>query len=771
MGSMESPKGRANLIRSNGRYPSKPVGGHEYESKGGRNEPPWKQYYPAPESPSLPPRIIKVTPTASQRSGQDLKPKSDLTIAPVLPRIMKMFWRRPVTGVVAATGVGKSIGITEMVANECRGANYSQIIVTHPRRLPAVMLAQQLATRDGTEVGKRYGYRHGAGREIGDSCQVIVTTEGHLLKKMLSENKKGGANQLDKQKTHVFIWDEAHERTAKGAILLYLWREMLKEGYDLKLVISSATINPTPIKDYFKRVGLNASFLNIAVKHYHIDDRSDGWYNRDGNIRRNQIVQDILAIKRSLTIVHGKGEIASLRHQLVSKDPRLPVIVLHGELSRSEQEQAVKRINSGGGRIAVIATNYIQTSVTLDIDGVISNGLVRRQRYGDDGECHLTIEDSSQDEEKQRRGRAGRLRPDDQYYYRGRTEKNKLALEAPHEIENCQLESLVLSVLEAGRDFRRMNQELLYKAPESQIDNAMKALYRLGLIGPKGNVTNLGHLVASLPLEVRTGKAVALALLESGKQKLYPEQLIIPTIDMVSCIEARGMLAHEASSSGPGAAQKQSNGHRSRATKLLDADYRSDPLAHMKLFQRLLMEPELRSSALGIHMGHFQAALQRRELVFERLGIDPGKLAATELDPKHLRLIQEFHWAGFIDRIYQKKPSKKGDVDGPSYRPLVQTSDRPAALRTLSRESLAKDSKLIIGDIITIDREPYDEHPVRLIVMASQVDNEWLRNNTPPQLKMKKAVLTAIIDAAKRLGKRASKGFINSNQRTRNGRR
>ncbi len=642
-----------------------------------------------------------------------------LAIEPFMPTIMKTFHDNQVMIVQAPTGTGKSIGISEAIVE----AGY-KLIVTNPRRIGAVMLAEHLAERDGSPLGEKFGYRHGRRKEADVDCQGVLTTEGYHLKVMLNrlKNENEYAPQLDRNQKYAVMWDEAHERTAKGSIMLCLWKEMMLDGYDIKLVVSSATIDPKPIVDYFAKDGIKVPIIEIPAKHHEIREVP--------HANKSSILDDITGSDRSLTFVHGKGAIAKLSEELALVAPHLTVIPLHAELSHREQQSAVQLINSGEGKIAVLSTNYSQASVTFDIDRVNSSGLVRRERVGDDFERHLRVEEGSQAEEMQKKGRAGRLRAGE-WSYRGEVPLNKLPSEIPHEIQNCQLESLVLQTIAAGRDFSELNSSLLYRAPQAHIKHALDSLYRLDLIGPRGHITHLGKIVSELPVEVRTGKALALAIKQSEALGLSPDQLIIPTIDMISCMEARGIVTWESISAPRGGEVPNYHARHGRWTKLLDHTHNSDPVGQMKLFGRLLLLRPEQFSDWGIHVNHFHAAVNIREQICERLNIDPATRATPDLSPQSLRQIKEFHWAGSIDRLYRFVGQEGEDSRNKLFKPVVGDGH----LRKLSKDSVVNGSSFVVAEPITIDREYYDAQPVRLLVMCSAVDNKWLKNNTPPQLQ------------------------------------
>ena len=133
----------------------------------------------------------------------------------------------------------------------------------------------------------------------------------------------------------------------------------------------------------------------------------------------------------------------------------------------------------------------------------------------------------------------------------------------------------------------------------------------------------------------------------------------------------------------------------------------------------------------GIHVNHYHAAVNIRELICERLNINPLELAARDLHPQRLRQIKECHWAGSIDRLYRFVGRDIDDARNRLFNPVVVDGRQ----RIVSKDSVVTGSSFVVAEPITIDREYGDNDPARLLVMCSAVDTKWLRYNTPPQLQ------------------------------------
>jgi hypothetical protein len=147
----------------------------------------------------------------------------------------------------------------------------------------------------------------------------------------------------------------------------------------------------------------------------------------------------------------------------------------------------------------------------------------------------------------------------------------------------------------------------------------------------------------------------------------------------------------------------------------------SDPLAQMKLLQKLMDLPVYQFGEWGVHVNQFQRAVDYRKQMCLRLDIDPNERAKW-LSKENQALLRECYWLGNLDRLYRcigREGSKS------LYKPVIRSG--PGLERVLAKDSLLKAPDFLVGQPVTIDTEPLDDRPIRLITMADKVDLEWLQ--------------------------------------------
>lgn len=719
MGSMEHPGSRARLMR----------GGHRREDRSyGQPQPETsrftKQIGPsnAAGSSSLLSELslsVKDAFSLRRRSGSSSQPsrvtESSPSSAP-LPimlheqKIRHTVAQNKVSILIAPTGTGKSTMLPLFLLKD----GYERIIITNPRRTPCVELARRVSELDNTPLGSKIGYRHGRHSNVSSDSQIVFTTEGYQLKRELQRSERPNT---------VYVLDEFHEFTANAVILLALLKERITCGEDIKIVIATATLDSAQITEYLSNSGLKAPVVEIHAKHHHIHDIPPG----------SSIAEDVASSRNSLTFLVGKAQIKQTDEQVTRLNSDLRIVHLHAELPYHEQREALRAEPTAAGK-AVLATNCAQTSLTFpNLERVIISGHVRQETLDDEGIRSLVIRDISQAELKQQRGRVGRTQEGECVYHG--TPIEELAPQVPAEIQHSSLDEIVLRLLASGRikqskDFSIVNQSLLTPAPQGNINLATQSLYHLDLTGPQGHITELGRTVAELPVATRTGKIVALALQISKQLNIPPQDLLIPAIDVAAVMEAQGIVSRGSSL----LSRDRDNGayvRQNRWMKFCSGDQQSDPLAQMQVFQRIAKLPVAQFQDWGIHPVHFQRALDVRVDLCDRLNLDPKIAAAEQLPDAHARLLKECIWRGMIDRMYRFVGVDEYDSKVRWYKPVVGDGK----VRTLSKDSLIRGARWIVAEPINIDKEPYDDDPLRLLTMASKVNIKWVKNHHPPQLK------------------------------------
>ncbi|MCX7725807.1 MAG: ATP-dependent RNA helicase HrpA [Chitinispirillaceae bacterium] len=427
---------------------------------------------------------------------------NDLTLLPVYEHkneILSALKEHQVLIVAGDTGSGKSTCLPLI----CYEAGYTKeganIVVTQPRRIAAVSLAKYLSKIGGFILGKDIGYWIRFKQRAQKDTPIIYMTDGILLATLSQDHLLS--------KYRIIIIDEAHERSLRIDFLLGWIKSILPKRPELKLIISSATID----LHIFTRAFKNAAIIEIPVKRFKIDIRYkpviELWkgYSIDSFIEGAiQTVEDICNsgekgdILIFLPTIDNVSECARrLVHRI--KEPNVSVFTLHSHLSSQKQQEVFKRCK---GRKIVVATNIAETSLTVPgIKFVIDSGLVRILRYEPTAAiCRMPIEKISQASAEQRAGRCGREA--DGICIRLYSEADYLSRPkfTQPEIVRTNIAELILKLHFLNyENIRRF--PFIQQPKNAAIVDGYRQLQDLGAIDRRLRITSFGASVASLPLE------------------------------------------------------------------------------------------------------------------------------------------------------------------------------------------------------------------------------------------------------------------------------
>ena len=432
--------------------------------------------------------------------------------------IIQALERHPVIVVCGATGSGKSTQLPKFCLEAGRGVA-GLIGHTQPRRIAARALSTRLAEELGTTVGGAVGYQVRFTDRTGPACRVKLMTDGILLKELESDRALRRYDTL--------IIDEAHERSLNIDLLLGVLRQLLARRSDLRLIVTSATIEPERIAAFFGA----APVIEVSGRSYPVEVRYRPLAAEDEDAAELSLPEGVVAAVRELasagpeadTLVFLPGEkhIREAAEALERAELRhTEVLPLYARLSAGEQA----RIFQGHtGRRVILATNVAETSLTVPgIRHVIDSGLARISRYSARAKVQrLHVEPVSQASAEQRKGRCGREAPG--VCIRLYAEEDFAAREpytAP-EVLRTNLASVILRMasLELGepQDFPFLD------PPEARlISDGVRLLEELQAMDA-GRVTALGHQIAALPLDPRLGRM----LLAAAQLGCLAEMLII----------------------------------------------------------------------------------------------------------------------------------------------------------------------------------------------------------------------------------------------------
>lgn len=414
------------------------------------------------------------------------------------------------------TGSGKTTQIPKICLDLGLGF-FGKIGHTQPRRIAASTVASRIAEELKQPLGEAVGYQVRFSDNTSPYSYIKLMTDGILLAEIQSDPE---LLQYD-----TIIIDEAHERSLNIDFLLGYLKQLLPKRPDLKLIVTSATIDLDRFSKHFD----NAPIIEVSGRTYPVEIlyRPPVADAEDLSQSILDAVEEILTMPRSntndiLVFLSGEREIRDVAKALRKANlPHIEVLPLYARLSLAEQN---KVFQGHKGRRIVLATNVAETSITVPgIGYVIDPGTARISRYSARTKVQrLPIEAISQASANQRAGRCGRVS-------NGvciRLYEEEDFLNRPQftdaEILRTNLASVILQMLNMG--FGNIAKFPFVDAPDSRfIRDGFKLLEELRAVDAKGVLTPLGRQLSKIPIDPRLARMVV----EGQKQGALKELLII----------------------------------------------------------------------------------------------------------------------------------------------------------------------------------------------------------------------------------------------------
>ncbi|MGA8094936.1 MAG: ATP-dependent RNA helicase HrpA [Steroidobacteraceae bacterium] len=464
---------------------------------------------------------------ASARGEPRLALPVRLEYDPALPitahreEIMAALARHPALIVCGATGSGKSTQLPKLCLEAGRGTS-GLIGHTQPRRIAARALATRLAEELGTTVGGAVGYQVRFTDHTGPDGRVKLMTDGILLQELESDP------QLRRYDT--LILDEAHERSLNIDLLLGVLQRLLPQRPDLRLIVTSATIDPGRLSEFFG----GAPVIEVSGRSYPVEVRYRPLVAEDEDAAELSLPEGIVEAVRELdlraggasadTLVFLPGEKHIREAAEALSQARLAgteMLPLYARLSAADQARIFQKHPQ---RRVILATNVAETSLTVPgIRYVVDSGLARVSRYSVRGKVQrLHVEPISQASADQRKGRCGREA--EGICIRLYSEEDFAAREAytPPEILRTNLASVILRMAALGLGDPESFPFL--DPPDTRlINDGVRLLVELQAMDGERRVTRLGRQIATLPVDPRLGRM----LLAAARQRCLAEMLVI----------------------------------------------------------------------------------------------------------------------------------------------------------------------------------------------------------------------------------------------------
>lgn len=424
--------------------------------------------------------------------------------------------KHQVVVVAGETGSGKTTQLPKICLALGRG-KIQRIGHTQPRRLAARTVAQRIADELQSPLGALVGYQVRFNDSVSASTAIKLMTDGILLSELSRDPDLSAYDTL--------IIDEAHERSLNIDFILGYLQRLLPRRPDLKVIITSATIDVERFSQHFGGAPvIEVSGRTFPVDVHYIGDVED----RDEGVQ-NQIVNLVYDIESGefgargdvLVFLPGEREIREVAHRLRGND-RIRVLPLYARLGQAEQQKVFS--TGGAGMRVVLATNVAETSLTVPgIRYVIDPGEARISRYSHRTRMQrLPIEPISQASANQRMGRCGRVAAG--VCLRLYSEQDFLARPefTDPEIVRTNLAAVILRMLELGLgDVARFP---FIDPPEPKlVRDGYRLLEELGAVSKRGKLTAVGRQMARLPVDPK----LARMLLAAQDASVLPELLVI----------------------------------------------------------------------------------------------------------------------------------------------------------------------------------------------------------------------------------------------------
>ena len=412
--------------------------------------------------------------------------------------------------IVGETGSGKTTQIPQYLHEAGFTKDGMKVGCTQPRRVAAMSVAARVSEEMGVKIGNEVGYAIRFEDNTSDKTVLKYMTDGMLLRELLSEPELPQYSAL--------MIDEAHERTIATDVACGLLKDIARARPDLKLLISSATMDARKFQRYFD----DAPIFNIPGRRYSVD------IHYTSQPEANYLAAAITTVFQ-IHITQGKGDIlvfltgqeeieaaeANLQEtarKLGSKVPEMLICPIYANLP-SDLQARIFEPTPPGARKVVLATNIAETSLTIDgIVYVIDPGFVKENVFNPrTGMESLVVTPCSRASAGQRAGRAGRVGPGKCFrLYTKQAYMNELEENTTPEIQRTNLVGTILLLKSLGiHDL--LDFDFMDPPPTDTIVRAIEQLYALGAFNNMGELTKVGRQMAEFPTDPQLARAILAA--------------------------------------------------------------------------------------------------------------------------------------------------------------------------------------------------------------------------------------------------------------------
>lgn len=421
-------------------------------------------------------------------------------------QLIKAVHENQILIVVGETGSGKTTQLTQYLA-EAGFTNNGMIGCTQPRRVAAMSVAKRVAEEVGCQLGQEVGYTIRFEDCTSPATKIKYMTDGMLEREILMDP--------DLKRYSVIMLDEAHERTIATDVLFALLKKTVKRRSDLKIIVTSATLDADKFSSYFNECPIftipGRTFpVEILYSREPESDYLDAALVTVMQIHLTEPPGDILLFLTGSEEIDTAAEI--LYERMKSLGPGVPELIILPVYSAlpSEMQSRIFDPAPPGSRKVVIATNIAETSITIDhIYYVVDPGFVKQNAYDPKlGMDSLIVTPISQAQANQRAGRAGRTGPGKCFrlYTEAAYQSEMLPTTIP-EIQRQNLANTILMLKAMGIN-DLLHFDFMDPPPTNTMLMALEELYALSALDDEGLLTRLGRKMADFPMEPALAKVL-----------------------------------------------------------------------------------------------------------------------------------------------------------------------------------------------------------------------------------------------------------------------
>lgn len=452
-----------------------------------------------------------------------------LPIYAIREDLLKVIRENSIIICVGETGSGKTTQMTQYL-HENGFTKRGKIGCTQPRRVAAMSVAKRVSEEFGCKLGDEVGYAIRFEDCTSEKTIIKYMTDGILLRESLTDP--------DLDHYSAIIMDEAHERSLNTDVLFGLLRDVIARRQDLKLIVTSATMDADKFSDFFGNVPIFIipgrtfpveSFFSKAS----VEDYVDAAVKQSIQIHLGAGDGDILVFMPGQEDIEVTCELIKERLGELEGAKPLSILPIYSQLPSDLQAKIFQKADDGI-RKCVVATNIAETSLTVDgIMYVVDAGYCKLKVYNPRiGMDALQIYPISQANANQRMGRAGRTGPGQCFrLYTERNYREEMLKSNVPEIQRTNLANVVLLLKSLGvQDLLQFH--FMDPPPQDNLMNSMYQLWILGALDNTGALTQLGRQMVEFPLD----PALSQMLITSVEMGCSSEILIIVSMLSVPSI-------------------------------------------------------------------------------------------------------------------------------------------------------------------------------------------------------------------------------------------